>query len=73
MEYIKIESESLSMKLFANFKRHQTVTKCWRKITLISPSDKGGNINFYTKKCGFIIDRTDMDGNVKVVHFLMER
>ncbi len=32
MEYIKIESESLSMKLFANFKRHQTVTKCWRKI-----------------------------------------
>jgi ribosomal protein S18 acetylase RimI-like enzyme len=45
----------------------------WRKITLITPADKEQNINFYTKKCGFIIDGTDMDGNVKVVHFLMER
>lgn len=32
MEYIKIESDSLSIKLFTNFNRHQTVTKCWRKI-----------------------------------------
>lgn len=45
----------------------------WRKITLITPADKEENINFYTKKCGFKIDGTDMDGNVKVVHFLMER
>lgn len=45
----------------------------WRKITLITPEDKEENINFYTKKCGFIIDDTEMDGNVKVVHFLMER
>ncbi len=45
----------------------------WRRITLITPEDKEENINFYTKKCGFIIDRTDMDGNVKVVHFLLER
>jgi ribosomal protein S18 acetylase RimI-like enzyme len=45
----------------------------WRKITLKTPADKEENINFYTKKCGFIIDGTDMDGNVKVVHFLMER
>ena len=45
----------------------------WRKVTLITPLDKEGNINFYTKKCEFIIDGTDMDGNVKVVHLLMER
>lgn len=32
MEYIKIDSDTLSMKLFVNFKRHQEVTKCWRKI-----------------------------------------
>lgn len=32
MKYIKLEGECLSRKLFANFKRHQTVTKCWRKI-----------------------------------------
>lgn len=32
MEYIRLESEHLSIKLFANFNRHQTVTKCWRKI-----------------------------------------
>ena len=45
----------------------------WNKITLITPADKEENINFYKKKCGFIIDGTDIDGNVKVAHFLMER
>lgn len=45
----------------------------WSKITLVTPADKEQNINFYTKKCGFTLDGTDMDGNVKVVHFLMER
>lgn len=45
----------------------------WKKITLITPADKEENINFYTKKCGFVIDGTDMDGNVKVAHFLMTR
>ncbi len=47
--------------------------KGWNKITLITPVDKEENINFYTKKCGFTIDGTDMDGNVKVAHFIMER
>lgn len=45
----------------------------WSKITLITPLDKEQNINFYTKKCGFKIDGTDMEGNVRVAHFLMER
>lgn len=45
----------------------------WNKITLITPVDKEENINFYTKKCGFRIDGTEMDGNVKVAHFIMER
>lgn len=45
----------------------------WSKITLITPADKEQNIIFYTMKCGFTIDGTEMDGNVKVVHFLMER
>lgn len=45
----------------------------WNKITLITPADKEENIIFYTKKCGFKIDGTEMDGNVKVVHFSMER
>ena len=45
----------------------------WRKITLITPADKEENINFYTKKCGFTIDGTDMNGNVKVVNLLMKR
>ncbi len=47
--------------------------KDWSKITLITPADKEENIKFYTIKCGFKIDHTDMDGNVRVVHFLMER
>jgi ribosomal protein S18 acetylase RimI-like enzyme len=45
----------------------------WTKVTLITPEDKEENIAFYTKKCGFQIDGTEMDGNVKVVHFIMER
>lgn len=47
--------------------------KDWSKITLITPIDKEENVNFYTKKCGFIIDGAELDGDVKVVHFLMER
>lgn len=45
----------------------------WSKITLKTPSTKEENINFYTKKCGFKIEGTEMDGNVEVVNFLMER
>lgn len=32
MKYIKIEAESINREMFDNFQRHQTVTKCWRKI-----------------------------------------
>lgn len=45
----------------------------WNKVTLVTPADKVENINFYTKKCGFKIDGTEMDGDVQVVHLLMER
>ncbi|NRT80202.1 ribosomal protein S18 acetylase RimI-like enzyme [Clostridium beijerinckii] len=45
----------------------------WSKITLITPVDKEKNINFYTKKLGLIINGMGMDGNVRVVHFLMKR
>lgn len=45
----------------------------WRTITLVTPEDKTENINFYTKKCGFSINGTEMDGNVKVVKFILLR
>lgn len=45
----------------------------WKKITLVTPADKEENIKFYTVKCGFKVDGTEMDGNVKVSHFLLER
>jgi ribosomal protein S18 acetylase RimI-like enzyme len=45
----------------------------WNKVTLVTPADKVENIEFYSKKCGFSIEGTKMDGNVEVVHFLMER
>lgn len=45
----------------------------WKKITLVTPADKEENIKFYTEKCGFTVDGTEMDGNVKVAHFLLER
>jgi len=45
----------------------------WKKITLITPADKEENVNFYTKKFAFKIDGTQMDGNVQLAHFIMER
>jgi len=45
----------------------------WNKVTLITPADKEKNIAFYTEKCRFKAVGTDMEGNVKVVQFLMER
>lgn len=44
----------------------------WNKITLKTPVDKEKNIDFYTKKCGFKIDGTEIDGNVKLFHFLVK-
>lgn len=45
----------------------------WKKFILITPADKEENIRFYTEKCGFKLDGTSMDGNVKVVKFIKER
>ncbi|WP_124068445.1 GNAT family N-acetyltransferase [Clostridium sp. E02] len=45
----------------------------WKRITLITPSDKEQNIKFYTEKCGFYIGDRVMDGNVEVIQFYMER
>ncbi len=45
----------------------------WKKITLITPVDKEENVNFYTEKCGFEIDGSQMEGNVRLAHFIMER
>lgn len=50
-----------------------SVCSDWKKITLVTPSDKCENIKFYTKKCGFHIGNKEMDGNVEVLNFYMER
>ena len=47
--------------------------KDWNKITLITPIDKKKNIKFYTEKCGFDIVSTEVDGNVKVARFVLEK
>lgn len=47
--------------------------KDWKQFTLITPIDKKENIKFYTEKCGFKIISTEMDGNVKVVRFILEK
>ena len=43
------------------------------KFTLITPIDKTENVKFYTEKCGFDIVSIEMDGNVKVARFVLER
>ena len=45
----------------------------WKQIRLVTPSDKEQNIKFYTEKCGFIITGKEVDGNVEVTEFIMER
>ena len=45
----------------------------WKKFTLVTPADKTENVKFYTEKCGFDIQSVEMDGNVKVVRFALER
>ena len=43
------------------------------KFILVTPADKEENIRFYTEKCGFHIESSEMDGKVKVVQFVRER
>lgn len=45
----------------------------WNRFTLVTPVDKTENVRFYTEKCGFRIQSEEMDGNVKVVRFVLER
>ncbi len=45
----------------------------WKQLTLVTPSDKKQNIKFYTEKCGFNIVGKEMDGNIEVAKFIMER
>ena len=45
----------------------------WKEFTLVTPADKRENIRFYTEKCGFDIRSVEMDGNVQVVRFVLER
>ena len=45
----------------------------WKKFTLVTPVDKSENVRFYTEKCGFDIQSVEMDGNVKIARFILER
>ena len=45
----------------------------WKQFTLVTPVDKSENVRFYTMKFGFTIASAEMDGNVKVYRFVLER
>ena len=45
----------------------------WNRFTLVTPVDKSENVSFYTQKCGFDIESLEMDGNVQVARFVLER
>ena len=47
--------------------------KEWKKFTLITPIDKKENVKFYTERCGFAIMSVELDGNVEVARFVLER
>ena len=56
-----------------SFQYMLSVCPDWKEITLVTPADKKQNVRFYTKKCGFKIGETVMDGNVEVVKFYRNR
>lgn len=43
----------------------------WNEITLETPAEKKENVEFYTKKCGFHIIGTIMDGKTKLYCFII--
>ena len=45
----------------------------WRRVTLVTPADKTENLRFYTQKCGFRVEKTETDGNVRVCRLVRER
>ena len=45
----------------------------WNRFTLVTPVDKKENVRFYTEKCGFEIQSVEMDGNVQVFRFVLNR
>ena len=45
----------------------------WKQFTLVTPADKSENVRFYTEKCGFMTASVEMDGNVKVARFILQR
>ena len=60
----------IGYKLLEFFKEQ---SKDWKTIELVTPADKEKNVNFYTKKCGFVIDGEEMDGSVKLYHFSLNK
>ena len=60
----------IGYKLLEFFKEQ---TKDWKTIELVTPADKEKNVNFYTKKCGFVIDGEEVDGSVKLYHFSLNK
>ncbi len=55
------------------FQHMLCVCSDWKKITLVTPSDKDENIKFYTEKCSFHIGEKEMDGSVQVLNFYKVR
>ena len=42
-------------------------------FTLIPPVDKGENMQFYIRKCGFQLEKVEMDGRVQVAWLTLKK
>lgn len=49
----------------------KTYLKDWKRLTLVTPADKEENVKFYTEKCGFHMESTEMDGTVELARFVI--
>lgn len=45
----------------------------WEVFTLIPPVDKGENMQFYIRKCGFQLEKVEMDGRVQVARLTLKK
>ena len=51
----------------------QTAHPDWEGFMLIPPVDKGENMQFYIRKCGFQLEKVEMDGRVQVARLTLKK
>ena len=66
-------SNGLSSEKLQTYIRSKMIGCKNAALVVTADNEYKENIKFYTEKCGFKIISIEMDGNVKVVRFILEK